>query len=186
MWWKVAVTTASGAACTYRGADPPRGGRKSVGAIGGGLDSGEKRGVITRVEGSRRRSPGTDRGAAWQGGCPARVGSDGKDCGGHYGPGMEGTDPSARILGAGWSAGHRRDILGGDWARWSRGSRESATPQRPKASAGSERGHRTTLRCRPSLPLSWINCQMDRSDPIAHIFRCDVARRLPGPSGKRW
>jgi hypothetical protein len=60
-----------------------------------------------------------------------------------------------------------RDILGGGWARWSRGNRESATPQRRKASVGSGSGHRTAPKCRPSLRLSWINCQMDRSDPIA-------------------
>ena len=80
--------------------------------------------------------------------------------------------PTARLLST--ETGHgtdcwpaRRDILAGDWARWSRGSREAATPQRPKASAGSGRGHQTPLKCRPSLRLSWINCQMDRSDPIA-------------------
>ena len=82
--------------------------------------------------------------------------------------------PTARLLST--ETGHgtdcwpaRRDILAGDWARWSGGNRESATPQRPKASAGSGRGHQTPLKCRSPLRLSWINCQMDRSDPIAPL-----------------
>jgi hypothetical protein len=41
-------------------------------------------------------------------------------CGGHSGPGMEGTDPSVRRLGPGWSAG-RRDVT--SWMAVGRGGR---------------------------------------------------------------
>jgi hypothetical protein len=71
------------------------------------------------------------------------------------------------------AVGTRRDILGGGWARWSGGSRESAAPGRRKASAGSGSGHRTARRCRPTSRPCSNNCQMDRADPICHP-RCEI------------